>query len=119
MAQDNDGFFVGVTNPLDVRRNVLESSREMIQTLQSYEKIKKIRESKVRRIQQLRTVIRELDLLFSKLKSSLPKTHLRAKVAESVSSSKVKSSDSTKQMTELERLEEQLKEVEQEIARVS
>jgi hypothetical protein len=115
--EDND-FYVGVSNPLDVRRNLLECSREMIQTLQSYEKIKKIRDMKIKRIHQLKTVIRELDLLFSKLKSTLPKTHLRAKVKEIRSSLKYKPSD-IKDMNELEKLESQLKDVEQEIARIS
>ncbi len=116
MAEE-EGFFVGINNPIDVRRNLLECSREMIQTLQSFEKIKVIRVEKLKRIQQLKTVLRELDLLVSKLRNELPKTHLRAQVVEPSPKTKLKSSGKT--MNELEKLEQQLSALESEISRLS
>ncbi|MBD3203322.1 hypothetical protein GF327_03450 [Candidatus Woesearchaeota archaeon] len=115
MKEQNQDFFVGVDNPMDIRRNLLESSRELIQTLQSYEKIKKIRELKIKRIKQLRTVGKELDMLFSKLKDTLPKTHLRAKVVEPAKT-KIKKK---KGINTLDNLEVQLKDIEREISRIS
>ena len=114
MVEQKDDFFVGINNPLDVRRNVLECSREMIQTLQTHEKIKKLREAKIKRTLQLKTVIRELDLLFSKLRTALPKTHLRAKVTEPKQRLKIKPSN-IKEMNEFEQLETQLSTKEQNI----
>ncbi|MFH0875578.1 MAG: hypothetical protein V1859_06575 [archaeon] len=118
---EKQGFFVGINNPLDVRRNTLECSREMIQVLQLYTKVAKLREDKIKRTQQLKTVVRELDLLFTRLRSTLPKTHLRAKNVEEPNKSKLKMKGkvSLKELSELERLEEQLREVEQEITRLS
>ncbi len=113
-----EGFFVGVQNPLDVRRNTLECSREMIQILQLYAKLEQTRAEKMKRTQQLKTVVRELDLLFTKLRSTLPKTHLRAKVVDAPKT-KMKVRGTIKEMTELEKLEQQLRDVEQEIGRLS
>ena len=45
-------FFVGINNHLDIRRNLLECSREMIQSMQSYEKLTRIRDIKIKRIKQ-------------------------------------------------------------------
>lgn len=116
MEEQSEGFFVGINNPIDVRRNVLECSREMIKTLQAHEKLTVIREEKLKRVKQLKTVIRELDLLFSKLRNGLPKTHLRAGLAEP---SRKDSSRPAKTYTEIEELERQLGSLEKEISRLS
>ena len=117
MDPENNDFFVGIYSPSDVRRNLLECSREMIQILKSYENIKKIREAKLKRTQQLKTVIRELDLLFSKLKAELPKNQLRALAPEKIPVSK--SRTDIEPVSSIEKLERQLKDVEREIARIS
>ena len=44
IKKEDKDFYVGINNPIDVRRNTLECSRELIQNLQSYENVKKVRE---------------------------------------------------------------------------
>ncbi|MBN1503154.1 hypothetical protein JW930_06415 [Candidatus Woesearchaeota archaeon] len=110
--------FVGIDNPMDVRRNILESSREIIQTLQKFDKLKEIREEKLKTLHQLRTVIRELNLLFSKLKAELPSTHLRALAPEEVSLPSLKDAPKIEK-SELEELESQLMDIERELTRLS
>ncbi len=74
-------FYVGVRDPMEVRRNILESSREAINFMQRLERIKKIREEKMHSVHQLRTDIKELRSLLNKLKQALPKTKLRFHIA--------------------------------------
>ncbi|MBU0757053.1 MAG: hypothetical protein KKF44_03230 [Nanoarchaeota archaeon] len=120
MAEQKDGFFVGINNAVDLRRNILESSREIVQNMQSFENVRNIREIKIKRIQQLKTVIRELDLLFAKLRAELPQTHLRAISEENIEVGRKKPKPKTlKEMTAIEKLDTQLREIEQEISRMS
>ena len=39
-------FFVGVSDPVEVRRNLLEASRAMVQSLQRYENFKELKNEK-------------------------------------------------------------------------
>ena len=74
---EKEQFYVGIENTKEVRRNVLESSREMVHILQSYEKVQEIRKEKLRRVAQLKTVLEELKLLSSKLQKELPSVQVR------------------------------------------
>ncbi len=78
--EKQDIFYVGVTDPIEIRRSILESSKEMVQYLQRYEKFKKVRQEKAEGIAKLRETVRELHSLVRKLKASMPKTELRAKL---------------------------------------
>lgn len=77
-------FYVGVPTPADVRRTLLECSREAVQFLQRYEKLKAIRQEKMQAVQQLRSDVRELRSLMSNAKKLLPKTHLKIKLSEAI-----------------------------------
>ena len=120
-------FFVGVKEPVEMRRNILEASREMVLLLQMYEKFKTVREEKRRNIDKLRGMIREIALLASRLKKHLPKTDLRAmpiqeivrkpkkveyKTEESVREVKKEERVLSKELTEIEKLEAELASIE-------
>ncbi len=79
---NDEQFFVGISGTKDLRRNLLESSREVVHSLQSYEKISEIREEKLRRIRQFKTVIEELKLLISKLNESVPQVRIKQPVSK-------------------------------------
>ena len=64
----DDSFFVGIYNPEDSRRNILESSRELVKSLQAYDKLHNVREQKLLLFKEMKTVMEELDLLVGKLK---------------------------------------------------
>ena len=72
-----DGFFVGIYDPVDVRRNILESSRLIVNSLLSYSKLEKIRTQKILMLRGMKKTMKELDMLVSKLQERLPETHLR------------------------------------------
>ena len=75
MAQKD--FFVGIYEPKDVRRNILECSKEVVDSLQIYESLTKIRSNKLKCYKEIRVLVDELHLLVSRLEKGLPKSHLR------------------------------------------
>lgn len=130
--QSNELFFVEVKDPGEVRRNILETLREILSVLQRFEKFNNIRQEKLEKIQKLRILVREANKMLNELKRSLPQTNLRAAVVKEtphhvnqVSHKKKKKGKSAneekaekqvkmpkKQMTELEKLESELNAIE-------
>ena len=113
-----DNFFVGIYEPIDVRRNLLESSKELIKCLQTYERLEKIRNEKLKYYKEMKRVSAELDLLVNKLKQKLPNTgirkmhkteHKKIVVEELIKPDKKFKSDMQKLQEQLEEIENQLK----------
>lgn len=132
-------FYVGIQDPVEIRKTVLESSKEIIQYLQRYERFREVRSEKSMQMKKLREEMAEIHSLVKKLKTALPKTKLRtrlhkheeeiAKIAAVKESkeSAVKKSPQKKQetvkepaadkaekpkQTELDKLEEELSQIE-------
>jgi hypothetical protein len=117
--KDKEQFFVGISGTAELRRNILEGSREMVHTLQSFEKLQDIRKEKLRRIKQFKTVLEELKLLISKLNDATPQIRLKQpvsnkKLKSEMKKSKSKKSKQTKEkdILELKKLEEDLSSIE-------
>lgn len=129
--KEKEIFFVGVKEPVEIRRNILEASREMILLLQMYEKFKLVREEKRREMEKLRGLVREIAVLASRIKRHLPKTDLRAlpieeikkkdvlpkKQKESVTNEDMKREEKTltREITEIEKLEAELASIEKKL----
>lgn len=115
MADENI-FFMKVDNPVEVRRNLLESSRNAIHSLQRYERFKKIREKKAEQIIALRRAVKEMNQLFLQLKKELPDTELHTVEKVPHHRSKKKQEKKQKQLpiasSELTKLEQELKKIE-------
>lgn len=77
-GNSSESFFVRIGEPEELRREILESSKMMIHILQSQKKVEIIREEKAKKIVEFRKLIKEINLVISKLKQRLPKTKLRA-----------------------------------------
>jgi len=75
-------FYVGVQDPTEVRRNVLESYRDAVHFLQQHEKLKALRAQKAQALEEVRADVRELKTLVLRLKRVMPKTKLRVKLNE-------------------------------------
>jgi len=73
----NPEYMVQVNEPKILRKDLLECLREVIMFMQSYEKFRKIQEDKVAVFSQLKADVRELNAMFDTLKSHLPKGKLR------------------------------------------
>jgi len=80
MKEESNIFFVGVREPEEVKKNLLESLKEVVESLRRFEKFKEIREEKARNISKLRDDIKELAGVASRLKAALPETKLRIAV---------------------------------------
>ncbi|MBW3014979.1 hypothetical protein KY330_01000 [Candidatus Woesearchaeota archaeon] len=95
-------FYVGVKDPIEIRRTLLESSKEMVHAMQRYERFKEVRKEKIDEVQNLKEIISEIKKLANKLKQLLPETELRIKAnKEKVNMLKKKSAN--KQKTEIKK----------------
>lgn len=124
--KEDELFFVEVKAPNEVRRNILESLKKILEMLQRFEKFKAIRHKKIEHIQKLRVLLKEANKTIGNLKSKLPQTNLRAIVVKDISNQvkkvhhakgkKEKQAEEKKapkrEMTEIEKLESELSSIE-------
>jgi hypothetical protein len=136
---EGDVFYVGVNEPVEIRRNILECSKDIIQYLQRFERFKQVRLEKEEEIRKLKETTHDIRVMVRKLKNALPRTKLRAmlhkheeeimmaekekpakkkvvkKVVEEVSQERVPE----RKATELERLEAELGEIESRLTKLA
>jgi len=77
MPEKNDVFFIGIKEPALSRRLMLECVKDVIKSLQKYEKFRLIRKKEIESLFELKNIINEIDMLNLQLKGALPKTKLR------------------------------------------
>ncbi|MBW2980233.1 hypothetical protein KY360_02345 [Candidatus Woesearchaeota archaeon] len=82
MAEEEGVFFVGVKDPDGLRRDILQTAREAIETLQLFDRFSSVRNEKINYIVELKSDLREITRLLSKIKAVLPKAKLRIKLHE-------------------------------------
>jgi len=78
--QSDELFFVQVKDPNEVRKNILETLKDIVEVLKSFEKFKQIRHEKLENINKLRSLLKDANKMLGNLKSKLPQTNLRATV---------------------------------------
>lgn len=124
--QDTGLFFVEVKEPSEVRRNILEILKDIVETLQRFEKFKRIRHEKIENMHKLGHLLKDTNKMLGSLKSKLPQTNLRAVVKEVQGQPKQSKSHHKKKKkgkaaaekprqkdaTEIEKLESQLSAIE-------
>ncbi|MBS3127457.1 hypothetical protein J4228_04805 [Candidatus Woesearchaeota archaeon] len=78
-AEKNPEYMVNIQDPKNLRKDVLESLREVIIFMQGYESFRQIQEEKVALFTKLKKEVSELQLLVNnKLRKYLPQGKLRA-----------------------------------------
>ena len=78
LTEKNPEYMIQVSDPKMLRKDILESLREVIIFMQGYEKFRKIQEEKVALFSGLKISVRELNsLLDHKLRGYLPKGKLK------------------------------------------
>ena len=122
LKEQNEVFFVQVLEPVQVRRNILESLKQILELLQRFEKFKHIRHEKMGKIQRLRILMRDTNKMMADLKSKLPQTNLRSVVPKEIKKPAKKAVQKKyeaaqakipkKEKTELEKLESELSAIE-------
>ncbi len=78
--KETDVFFVGIKDPIEIRRSILESLKGTVEDLQRFERFKAVREEKANTAAALKGQVKEIQKLINKLKSELPKGDLRIKL---------------------------------------
>ena len=107
---ETKGFYVSVKEPVSLRRNLLESSKGIVQNLKDYEKLKLIRLERNKKILEFRDKIDEILVLLSGLKEYLPKHELKEEVYVKSKTEKTKKAEI--KTDDIERLEQDLAEIE-------
>ena len=119
MEKEKNIFFVEVHEPDEVRRNTLESLKVIVENLQRFEKFKGIRHDKIELVHRLDRTIKEINKLIPDLKKALPDAKIRAvaqhkHIGRKRASAKKDQEESVKEMpmSELQKLESELSEIE-------
>ena len=121
VKESEDILFVEVHQSDEVRRNILESLKDIVENLQRFEKFKETRKEKIEHINKLGKIIKDINKIIPNLKNSLPETKLRAVSKSKASVRKkviVKEKRSPeevakrKPVTELQKLESELGDIE-------
>ncbi len=113
MAED---YFVHIKDPVDMRRSILGSSKQIIHILQRYERIKDLRVQKIEKISKLRAQNKEINLLIANLKKEFPAAKLRVNIRDDTPNRKDKKEF---RGDELAKLESDLRMIENKIGRLS
>ncbi len=72
-TEKEQSFYVGVQNPADVRKTMLEASRELLLSLKQYEHLRNIRAQKLSLYSQYQSEISAIKSLLAKLQRAVPK----------------------------------------------
>ena len=80
--QSNELFFVEIRDSNEVRKNILESLKEILEVLHRFEKFKQLRHEKLEHIHKLRILVKSAAKLTADLRNKLPQTSLRGTVAK-------------------------------------
>jgi len=111
-------FFVEIHDSEGVKRNVLESLKDIVESLQRFEKFKETREDKINQINNLGKIVKEINKLVPRLKNSLPDAKIRVvKTGKPKHHAKKKPEEMGEEakeepVTELQKLESELSEIE-------
>lgn len=118
----DDVFYVGIPDPKEVRRYVLESSKSMIDILKRYEELKAVREEKLEVQIEYDQNMKQVLLLCNRLKKEFPEITakmpvLKARVHPSV---KIKEEEPKRYQkredtTELDKLEHEMDMIEEKL----
>lgn len=123
--EEKDIFYVEVREPNEVRRNILESLKDIVESLKRFEKFKEAGKEKIHNINKLREDIKELNKLVANLKNALPESKLRdikikpvlaeGKKTKKRKHKKKEEVEERRPKTELERLESELGSIEEKL----
>ncbi len=68
----NNLFFISIQDPKEIRRNLLETSMQLVDGMKSYEKYKKIKAEKLQKLDRLKKTTATINELAGKIRACLP-----------------------------------------------
>lgn len=133
----DDSIYIGIENPVEVRRALLESSKNLIRILQKSERLRENKKQKQELILQLKGTMREITQLISQLKSQMPKVRISSlpkrhaakaivhiKEADKAARQAIRQMEPPKprpipaRLTESQKLEKELQDIEEKLKRL-
>ena len=106
-------FFVGITDPVRTRRNLLNSSKEIIDSLKRYERYEIIKKTKHEYVLELKKIIDELVVLNKKLRNHMPKEQIaKQHIHQKPRKIRIKKARDNTSQTKLAELESELAKIE-------
>ncbi|MBN2111612.1 hypothetical protein JW707_00780 [Candidatus Woesearchaeota archaeon] len=72
--KDEEPLFVGVPDPFDLRKGILTSSKDILNSLRRYENFIAIKKEKMKHTVEIVKIMKEISSLTKKLKLEMPKT---------------------------------------------
>lgn len=109
---DDTLFFVGVKDPVEVRKELLLGSKNILNSLKRYEQFVQLKEEKVRVSLELQRVFDEILVLNKKLRNHLPKVPVSGASEEPLKEELRKQESKTIPKAKLDLLDDELARVE-------
>src|SRR3989338_1409081 len=113
---EDENYFVGIDNPIELRREVLEASKKLVETLKKFEAFREKRDRKLKLIEKMRSILADIGKLNSKLRSIMPKANARQPrqmlnlpERPAMKGKFVRKSPEPQAMSEMEKLENELR----------
>jgi len=76
MKDSKEIFYVNIHSSHDLRRGILETSKQVIESLHRHEKFKKTRAERIKAVEELIIIFREINEVAGQLNIDLPKIKL-------------------------------------------
>ncbi len=108
MAKED--YFIKMGNPRQIRRMLLENTREVLQVLQGYEDFRKVREKRSHLVNSFRNDLDNTKALVSELKRMLPKAGIKDVRKQ------VKTHETEKPVKEIKKIEQELADIEEKLS---
>jgi len=77
-SEKDEVFFVGITDPIELRRTLLEASKDIVQDLQHFQQYVGARRERKKLVEELKHEMVEIHRLVGSLKKELPSVAIRA-----------------------------------------
>jgi uncharacterized coiled-coil protein SlyX len=77
-----DVFFVGINNTADLKRSIIESTRDSLLFLQKYEAFLELRKQKNQTIDELKKLVKEITSMVNNLKKQLPESEIHRRLGQ-------------------------------------
>ena len=114
-------FYVGISDPTDVRKQLLYSSKDLLSSLKAYERVKEIRAKKLETMYAYRRALEEVYTLCKKLRrvmpsAPMPKTPRAVEIRDDEPEKKSIAPPAPKDLETLKHLESELDAIERKLS---
>lgn len=121
--KEQDSVYIGIEDPIAVRRQVLEASKSMVRMLKGQHGLRELRATKHRMIEELRGKIGSINELIAEAKRLMPQTTLLAperkpegkKATATPRQAKEKASETPRGEGHMDKFERELQDIERKL----